>query len=112
MGKEAEVVSHGEEGIPVYSQFTLAIKVSQYAPVFPQQSVNVPYEIVCFTVKPVVVVVSALVRTEFLIGTATDSVAAIETFFFHSTNVLIKLVKIVFNRLQTTLNILQPHINI
>ncbi|MBP1674254.1 MAG: hypothetical protein H6Q24_392, partial [Bacteroidetes bacterium] len=46
-----------------------------------------------------------------LIGAATYGVAAIETFFFHSTNVLIKIQKNVFKRLQTTINDLQAGIS-
>jgi hypothetical protein len=61
-------------------------------------------KIVCVTVKPVVVIIAALIGTEFLIGATTDGVATIETFFFHSTNVLIKIQKNVFKRMQTALN--------
>jgi len=61
-------------------------------------------EIVRVTVKPVVVVIAALIGTEFLIGATTNGVATIETFFFHSTNVLIKIQKNVFKRMQTALN--------
>ncbi len=73
---------------------------------------NISYEIVRVTVDSVVVVVSALVRTEFLIGTATNCVAAIETFSFHSTNVLIKINNAGAKQLQTTLNNFHPPINI
>ena len=61
-------------------------------------------KIVCVTVKPVVVIIAALIGTEFLIGATTNGVATIETFFFHSTNVLIKIQKNVFKRMQTALN--------
>jgi hypothetical protein len=61
-------------------------------------------KIVCVTVKPVVVIIAALIGTEFLIGATTDGVATIETFFFHSTNVLIKIHKNVFKRMQMALN--------
>lgn len=50
--------------------------------------------IVCIAVKPVVVIVSALVRAEFLIGASAYYGSAIETFSFHSTNVSIKVKKI------------------
>jgi hypothetical protein len=74
--------------------------------------VNIPNEIVGITVQPVVVIVSALIRAEFLIGATTNGVATIETFLFHSTNVLIKILKNVFKRLQTTINDLQTGINV
>ena len=61
------------------------IKIGQDPPVSSQQSMNVSDKIIDITVQPVVVVVPALIRTEFLIGTAFNNIAAIETFFFHST---------------------------
>jgi hypothetical protein len=74
--------------------------------------VNISHEIVGITVQPVIVIVSALVRAEFLIGATTDGVATIETFLFHSTNVLIKIQKNVLKRLQTTINDLQTDISV
>jgi hypothetical protein len=74
--------------------------------------VYISHEIVSITVQPVVVVVPALVRAEFLIGAATYGVAAIETFFFHSTYVFIKIQKNTFKRLQTTINDLKAYINV
>jgi hypothetical protein len=65
--------------------------------------VNISHEIVGITVQPVVVIVSALVRAEFLIGATTNGVATIETFLFHSTNVLIKIQKNVL-KLGSTVN--------
>lgn len=52
---------------------------------------NVPDEIVGIAVKPVIVVIPALIRTEFLVGSPTKGFAAIETLLFHSTNFLIKI---------------------
>ncbi len=65
---------------------------------------NITNVIVGIAVKPVIVVIAALVGTEFLIGTTMNYVAAIKTSFFHSTNVLIKIIKTVFKRIQTTIN--------
>jgi len=48
-------------------------------------------KIVRITVQPVIIIIPALIRTEFLIGATPKGVAAIETFLFHSTNVLIKI---------------------
>mgnify|MGYP001590036846 CR=1 FL=1 len=58
-------------------------------------------KIICIPVQSVIIVIPALIRTEFLIGAATNDRAAIETFLFHSTKVSIKLHK---NRLQTITN--------
>ena len=110
MSEEAEVVSQGKEGILMDPVSAFIVKVRKYPPVFPEQSVNISHEIVCITVQPVVVVVPALIRAEFLIGATTNGVATIETFLFHSTNVLIKIQKNVFKRLQTTINDLQADI--
>jgi len=73
---------------------------------------NISYKIVCVTVQTVVVIVSALVGTEFLITTAMYNIAAIETSFFHNAKVLIKIQKNVFKRLQTTLRNYEPDINV
>ena len=63
---------------------------------------HITYKIVCIAVKTVIVIIPALVGTEFLIGAAANNFAAIETFLFHSTKVLIKIQKTVYKRLSTT----------
>lgn len=65
---------------------------------------NISDEVVCVAVQSVIVIITALIGTKFLIGATTDGVATIETFFFHSTNVLIKIHKNVFKQMQTALN--------
>jgi len=55
--------------------------------------VDVSDVVVGITVQPVVVIVPALIGTEFLIGAAAYYIAAIETFPFHSTNVFLKIRK-------------------
>lgn len=91
MGEEAEVIPQGKECILVDPQPAFFEEIGKYPPVLPEQSVNISHEVVRVTVQPVVVVVPALIRAEFLIGAATYGVAAVETFFFHSTNVCIKI---------------------
>jgi len=71
---------------------------------------NISHEIIRIAVDPVIVVIPALIGTKFLIRTATQDVTAIKTFSFHSTNVLIKLQKIVYKRLQTTINDYEPYV--
>ncbi len=71
--------------------FTVIIQIGEYSSVLSQQSVNITYEIISITVEPVIIIIPALIRTEFFIGTAMNSFAAIETFLFHSTKVLIKI---------------------
>jgi hypothetical protein len=72
---------------------------------------NIPDKIIGIAVETVVVVIPALVGTEFFIGPATKNIAAIETFPFHSTKVLIKIYKNVYKRLQTTLNDSETYIS-
>lgn len=48
-------------------------------------------------IQPVVIVISALIGTEFFIGSAPQDVTAIETFSFHNAKVLIKIIKNVLN---------------
>ncbi len=93
MGKEAEIITQGKKRILVDPALTFRVQVGKDAPVFPEQAVNVPHVIAGVAVQPVVVIVPALVRAEFLIGAAAYNGAAIETFSFHSTNVSIKLQK-------------------
>ena len=54
---------------------------------------NIPHKIIWFAVQPVIVVITALIRTEFFIGPTTKGVAAIETFLFHSTKCFYKDIK-------------------
>ena len=51
---------------------------------------HIPDKIVGIAVKPVIVVVPALIRTKFFITATIQEVAAIETSFFHSTIVFYK----------------------
>jgi len=112
MREETEIITQGKKRILVDPELSFSVQVGKDAPVFPEQAVNIPHKIVCITVKLVVVIVSALVRAEFLIGTAAYCAAAIETFPFHSTNVLLKLQKIAGKRQQTTINDFETGINI
>lgn len=91
VGKKTEVITKGKKGIFMNFKFALRIKIRENPSVLPQQTMNVPNEVIRFAVKPVVVIVTALVRTELFIGAATYRIAAIETFLFHSTNVSIKI---------------------
>jgi hypothetical protein len=72
MCEEAEVIAQGKEGVFMYFYPALTIQIGKYPPVFPQQTVNITDKVVCVAVKPVVIIVPALVGTEFLIGTSMD----------------------------------------
>ncbi len=73
---------------------------------------HIPDIIIRFAVEPVIVVVPALIGTEFLIGTTPEGVATIETFPFHSTKVLIKIHKTIFKRVQTYVNDFKTDVSI
>jgi len=87
MGEETEIIAQGKKRILMHPALSFRIQVGKYAPVFPEQTVNIPHEIVGVTVQLIIVIVPALVRAEFLISTAAYCAAAIETFPFHSTNI-------------------------
>jgi hypothetical protein len=55
---------------------------------------HIPDVIVLIAIKTVIVVVAALVGTEFLIRPAKEPGSAVKTYSFHSSNVSIKLIKI------------------
>ncbi len=91
MGEETEIIPECKKGILMHLYLALAIQVGKDAAVLPEQAMYIPNEIIRVAVKPVVVVVPALIGTEFLIGTAMDRFSTVETFLFHSTKVSIKI---------------------
>jgi hypothetical protein len=93
MSKEAEVVPKCKKSIFVNFSFPIVAEIGKDSPVLSQKSMNVTYKIVCIAVKPVVVIIPALIGTEFFISTSANGFTAIETFLFHSTKVLIKIQK-------------------
>ena len=70
MGKETEVISKGKKRILMNFHFALGKEIWQDSSVLPQQPMNISDKIIWVTVKPVIVVIPALIRTEFFIGTA------------------------------------------
>jgi len=46
MGKKIEIIPKGKQGIPVDNPFTFIVKIAEYPPVFPEQTMNIPYIIV------------------------------------------------------------------
>jgi hypothetical protein len=93
MGEKAEVIAQREKRILVNPCLSFIIKIGKDPPVLPEQAMHIPDKIVRVAIQTVVVIVPALVRTELFIGTATDGVAAIETFPFHSTKIYLKIQK-------------------
>lgn len=64
--------------VPVIEQ------VSQDLTVSPQLGMHVPYIIILVTVEAVIVVIAALIGTEFLIRPAKEPGSAVKTYSFHS----------------------------
>jgi hypothetical protein len=93
MGEKAEVIAKCKKSILMDPGPLFVIQIGKYSSVLSQQAVNITDKIVRIAVEPVIVIIPALVRTELFIGAATNGVAAIETFPFHSTNVFIKIQK-------------------
>jgi hypothetical protein len=91
MGEKTEIISKGKKSIFVDFYLTIIVQVSKDASVFSEQTMNIPDKIICIPVQSVIVIIPALVRTEFFIGPAAYNFAAIETFLFHCTKVLIKI---------------------
>lgn len=59
-------------------------KIGQDLSIAPELGMDIPYIIILITVKAVIVVVAALVRTEFLIRPAQEPGSAVKTYSFHS----------------------------
>ena len=84
MGKEGEVVTLGNESITVNMPVPVVEQVSQDLTVSPQLGMHVPYIIILITVEAVIVVITALIGTEFLIRPAKEPGSAVKTYSFHS----------------------------
>lgn len=81
----------GQKCIPVNPVMPCFKQVCQYLPVAPELCMHIAHIIVLVTVKTVIVVVAALIGTEFLIRPPKETGSAVKTYSFHSSNVFIKL---------------------
>ena len=59
-------------------------QISKHLPVAPELSMNITHIIVLIAVKTVVVVIAALIGTEFLIRPPKELGSAVKTYSFHS----------------------------
>jgi len=84
VSEEGEVVALGYKGIAVYPFMAVFKQIGQYLTVAPELGMDIPDIIVLITVKAVVIVIAALVRTEFLIRPAQEFGSAVKTYSFHS----------------------------
>jgi len=82
--KKVEVVTLGRQGITVNAEMPVFPKVRKDLPVAPKLCMHVPDIIILITVKSVVVIVAALIGTEFLIRPPKEPGSAVKTYSFHS----------------------------
>ena len=84
MSEVIEVEAFVDQFILVKVDFSfLRDKFRKYPAVFAQDVVNIPHIIGGVAVEPVVVIIPAHIRTEFLIHPSGDRFSAIEAYFFH-----------------------------
>lgn len=84
MSEVIEIETFINKFILVYINFSFrGNKFRKNTAVFAQDVVNIPHIICGVAVKPVVVVIPAHIRTEFLIHAPGDRFSAIEAYFFH-----------------------------
>lgn len=84
MSEESEVVALSNKCITMNAMVAGVQEVTYYLPVPPQLGMHVTYIIVLVTVKAVVVIVAALVGTEFFIRPSEKFSSAVKTYSFHS----------------------------
>jgi hypothetical protein len=84
MGEEGEVVTLRCQRITMNAVMTVFIKVRKDLPVAPQLCMHVPDVIILIPVETVVVIVAALIGTEFLIRPPKEPGSAVKTYSFHS----------------------------
>jgi hypothetical protein len=82
--EKGEVVTLGRQGITVNAVMAVFIQIRKDLPVAPQLRMHVPDVIVLITVKTVVVIIAALIGTEFLIRPPKEPGSAVKTYSFHS----------------------------
>ena len=82
--EEGEVIALCDQCITVYAMVTGVKKITKYLPVSSQLGMDIPYIIVLVTVKTVVVIVAALIGTEFFIRPSEKFSSAVKTYSFHS----------------------------
>jgi hypothetical protein len=84
VGKKGKIVSLGYQGITVNPLMSVFIQIRQDLPVAPEKCMHVPYIVILVAVDTVIVVVTALIGTEFLIRPPMEPGSAVKTYSFHS----------------------------
>jgi len=86
MGDVTEAEAQLYKFILMHIYLAVGVKLCKYPPVFLQVVVDTLHQCRRITVKPVVIIVPALVVAELLISPAQKSLAAVEANFFHNTS--------------------------
>ncbi len=84
VGKEGEVITLRDKCITVYAMVAVVKEAGKYPAVAPQLGMDIPHIVVLVMVKMVVVIITALIRTEFFIRPAEKFSSAVKTYSFHS----------------------------
>ena len=84
MSEKNKIVSLSEKSITMDAVMAILKHVGYYFPITPELRMNITYIIVLIAVNTVVVIVAALVGTEFLIRPAQEFCSAVKTYPFHS----------------------------
>ena len=67
MSKKGKIISQGKKSITMNASFTVIIEISQYLTVTSQLSMNISDIIIGVAVNAIIVIIAALVGTEFFI---------------------------------------------
>jgi hypothetical protein len=82
--EEGEVIALCDKRITVYAMVGGVKKVANDLSVASQLCMDIPYIVVLVTVKTIVVIVAALIGTEFFIRPSEKFSSAVKTYSFHS----------------------------
>jgi hypothetical protein len=82
--EEGEVITLRDKRITVYAMVTGVKEITKYLSVAPQLCMDISHIVVLITVKAVVVIVAALIGTEFFIRPSEKFSSAVKTYSFHS----------------------------
>jgi hypothetical protein len=82
--EESEIIALCDKRITVYAMVSGVKEITNYLSVASQLCMDIPYIVVLVTVKTIVVIVAALIGTEFFIRPSEKFSSAVKTYSFHS----------------------------
>ena len=84
MCEEREIITLCDKRITLYAMVTGIKQVTDYLPVASQLRMDITHIVVLVTVNTVVVIIAALIGTEFFIRPSEKFSSAVKTYSFHS----------------------------